>query len=137
MVGERGSGGVDELLEGAAEPRADFRERAHLDTVDAIALVELLDGVAVDAGAADDFGEGANFAVVHDFSEVAADGWCHRRASLVADWRVHRTVRPGLARNGVLDEHRAGERVGKGRLLLLLVLWMRLRRGWTVSRGLR
>lgn len=65
---------MDELLEGAAEPRADFRERAHLDTVDAIALVELLDGVAVDAGAADDFGEGADFAVVHDFSEVAADG---------------------------------------------------------------
>lgn len=136
MVGERGSGGVDELLEGAAEPRADFRERAHLDTVDAIALVELLDGVAVDAGAADDFGEGADFAVVHDFSEVAADGWCHRRASLVADRRVHRTVRPCFARDGVLDEHRSGERVGKGRLILLLVLWMRLRRCWTVARRL-
>ena len=136
MVGERGSGGVDELLEGAAEPRADFRERAHLDTVDAIALVELLDGVAVDAGEADDFGEGADFAVVHDFSEVAADGWCHRRASLVADRRVHRTVRPCFARDGVLDEHRSGERVGKGRLILLLVLWMRLRRCWTVARRL-
>lgn len=136
MVGERGSGGVDELLEGAAEPRADLRERAHLDAVDALALVELLDGVAVDAGATDDFGEGADFAVVHDFAEVTADGWCHRRASLVADRRVHRTVRPCFARDGVLDEHRSGERVGKGRLILLLVLWMRLRRCWTVARRL-
>lgn len=128
---------MDELLEGAAEPRADLRERAHLDAVDALALVELLDGVAVDAGATDDFGEGADFAVVHDFAEVTADGWCHRRASLVADRRVHRAMRPGFARNRVFDEHRAGERVGKGRLLLLLVLGIRLRRCWMVARGLR
>ena len=136
MVGERGSGGVDELLEGAAEARAERRERAELDAMDVLALVELLDGVAVDAGAADDFGEGADFAVVHDLAEVAADRWLHRLAPLVADRRVHRTVRPCFARDGVLDEHRSGERVGKGRLILLLVLWMRLRRCWTVARRL-
>ena len=127
---------MDEVGEGTAEARADLRERAELDAVDGLALVELLDGVAVDAGAADDFGEGADFAVVHDFAEVAADCSClHRLASLVTDRRVHRAVRAGFAGDGVLDEHRAGERVGKSRTGLLL-LGIRLRLWLTVSRGL-
>lgn len=126
---------MDELLEGAAEARAELRERAELDAMDVLALVELLDGVAVDAGAADDFGEGADFAVVHDLAEVAADRWLHRLAPLVADRRVHGAVRPRFAWDGVLDEHGARKRVGECWIVLFL-LGIRLRLRLTVSRWL-
>lgn len=99
---------MNELGEGAAETRADFRECAELDAVDALVLVEFLDGVAIDSGTTNDFGKGTDFAVVHDLTEVAADcGWLHRLASLVANWRVHGAMRPRFAWDGVLDEHGA------------------------------
>lgn len=107
-VWERGSGGVNELGEGAFEARADFRECAELDAVNAFVLVEFLDGVAIDAGTTNDFGKGTDFSVVHDLTEVAADCSClHRLASLVTDRRVHGAVRPRFAWDGVLDEHGA------------------------------